>query len=236
MHVRYYGALPRHNFCMWQWTNNEDGSGIWLQWITSCAWFWVKCIKQFDCAARCWSQTMPPRFRLEHCVTHDWYNFAWKKYPYMIWILTKLLLISKPHINEPHSQNLSSWRGMLLTWMKFMWMIFFSEKLAKCSSQHDALQQNVSLAVYLLHELRHNDMKTFSTLLALCVEIHQSPGDYPHRGSVIWSTNVFFVVCQHTVEQIVKLWWFGAPWHSHAITVKECWKDLWTRFLISCSE
>ena len=127
MHVRYYGALPGHNFCMWQWTNNEEGSGILLQWITPCAWFWVKCIKQFDCAARCWSQTMPPRFRLEHCVTHDWYNFAWEKYPYMIWILTKLLLISKPHINEPHSQNLSSWHGMLLTWMKSMWMIFYQK-------------------------------------------------------------------------------------------------------------
>ena len=65
-----------------------------------------------------------------------------------------------------------------------------------------------------------NDMKTYSALLALCEVIHWLPLDSPHKGPVMWSFDVFFVVnCKSCWAKS----WVARIWD----TMMLMWCDQW---------
>ena len=65
-------------------------------------------------------------------------------------------------------------------------------------------------------------MEVFSTLLALCDRIYCPPIDCPHKGPVMWSIDIFFVV--NPKQTVTQLFEVAAIWDANKLR-KILWYD-----------
>ena len=59
--------------------------------------------------------------------------------------------------------------------------------------------------------MRRHQMETFSALLALCVGIHRSPVNYPHKGQWRGALIFFYLRLNKRLSKQWWGWWFETP-------------------------